>query len=1209
LQQIFVLLASTAGVFFLPIGLKLSPGMLDWFTIRPTAQPILLLAFVLLIPGAALTQLADSGNRSQSNSDAEGPERLGAYLQSGKPVSGQISPGGKVRFRIALLANQHARFVIAHHGIDVAIHLTALESDAVLNPDEPSTGKDGQQILNVAADKDSSYWLEIASRYPKAEAGAYQIKLMDLGKIRESDLLLMKAGTNFAEASRFYVQGDYSRARELAEKARQQRQQALGTDHPEVAQCLDLLGRISDGKSEFAQAVGLYEQALSLDEKAFGPNDLSLAEILDHLARTYTTMAKYDDALQTAKRALLIRQKHLAESDFLVASSNETLANVYAEKGDYASGENLAAGALESVSHSYDRNDLPYANAEAAVAVIAMRGGIFTHAEELLVHASEVKRATSGENSLVFAESLHDLGWLYQLKRDNIRAEEFETRAMTLESKILGPDHLKISGPLNNLGLIHYRRQDFSIAEGLFQRSLAIKEKFLDPNHPSIAVTINDLGLLYWQREEFEKAKQFFRRALAIYEKVYGQESTLAAFVLGNLGILSKETGDYKGAEEYYKRALDILEKTSGPNNVAVEVTVESLGILYRDEHEYAKAEPMFLRALEITRASYGPDHPNVARIERNLAHLYSASGNIRRALESWQQATAIEEKDLPLNLAIGSERQKRAFFDSYRVNMEKIISFHVDLDPDDNQARDLAITTVLQRKGRVLDVMGDNLEALRNRSTAEDRELLDHLREVTSKLAALVLSGPGKDSLLEHQKQVEKLTTQRESLENEIGRRSTGFYQSSTAVTLNAVRAALPDDTALIEYAIYHPYYPDQSSESSHEFGDARYVAYVITRNGDVRWKDLGDASKIDAAVNALRGALRDPETRKVGALARSLDEKIMRPVRLLTGDSHHLLIAPDGLLDLVPFEALKNETGHYLVERYLFTYLTTGRDLLRMQVARASQSEVTVVADPSFGDRKRSTTGGPQSKGPGLSGGRLVSNGKVTAESLDETYFPPLKGTEAEAQAIHKLFPQAHLFVQAEATKAALLKVRAPSILHIATHGFFLFDRKEEQAAKGNTGSSSGHSESSQTSDNPLLRSGLALTGANVNLHGNESGILTALEASNLNLWGTKLVTLSACDTGLGEVRVGEGVFGLRRAFVLSGTESLVMSLWPVGDYATRQMITAYYTGLKNGQGRGEALRKAELAMLKRKGWEHPYYWASFIEFGQWTSLNDAK
>jgi CHAT domain-containing protein len=138
------------------------------------------------------------------------------------------------------------------------------------------------------------------------------------------------------------------------------------------------------------------------------------------------------------------------------------------------------------------------------------------------------------------------------------------------------------------------------------------------------------------------------------------------------------------------------------------------------------------------------------------------------------------------------------------------------------------------------------------------------------------------------------------------------------------------------------------------------------------------------------------------------------------------------------------------------------------------------------------------------------------------------------------------------------------------------------------------------------PLLRSGLTLAGANFSRTGPEKGILTALEASNLNLWGTKLVTLSACHTGVGEVRNGEGVYGLRRAFVLAGTESVVMSLWPVSDYATREIMASYYKGLKKGLGRGEALRQTKLALLKRKDRQHPFYWASFIQSGEWGSLD---
>jgi CHAT domain-containing protein len=142
----------------------------------------------------------------------------------------------------------------------------------------------------------------------------------------------------------------------------------------------------------------------------------------------------------------------------------------------------------------------------------------------------------------------------------------------------------------------------------------------------------------------------------------------------------------------------------------------------------------------------------------------------------------------------------------------------------------------------------------------------------------------------------------------------------------------------------------------------------------------------------------------------------------------------------------------------------------------------------------------------------------------------------------------------------------------------------------------------------ENPLLRSGLALAGANNRGDGTkEDGILTALEASGLNLWGTKLVVLSACDTGLGEVKNGEGVYGLRRAFVLAGAESLVMSLWSVSDYVTREMMTGYYKNLKQGMGRGEALRQVQLEMLKRNDRKHPFYWAGFIQSGEWTNLDE--
>src|SRR5262249_37205932 len=228
------------------------------------------------------------------------------------------------------------------------------------------------------------------------------------------------------------------------------------------------------------------------------------------------------------------------------------------------------------------------------------------------------------------------------------------------------------------------------------------------------------------------------------------------------------------------------------------------------------------------------------------------------------------------------------------------------------------------------------------------------------------------------------------------------------------------------------------------------------------------------------------------------------------------------------------------------------------------------------------------------------------TTGQDLSSVYFAPLDGTAQEALAIKSLFPEANILTGRQATKSALKKAAAPRIRHIATHGFFLQDN--ETPAAGNAQAATRGINASARIENPLLRSGLALAGANLR-SGDDDGILTAMEASGLNLWGTKLVVLSACDTGLGEVRDGEGVYGLRRSVVLAGAESLVMSLWPVSDYVTREMMTAYYKGLKQGLGRGEALRQAQLNMLKRKGRGHPFYWASFIQSGEWANLDGER
>jgi CHAT domain-containing protein len=412
--------------------------------------------------------------------------------------------------------------------------------------------------------------------------------------------------------------------------------------------------------------------------------------------------------------------------------------------------------------------------------------------------------------------------------------------------------------------------------------------------------------------------------------------------------------------------------------------------------------------------------------------------------------------------------------------------------------------------------------------------------------------------------------------------------------VTFEAVQAAIPASAALIEFAAYRPFDPAVDMVAA-AFGKLRYAAYVVHRAGPPRGVDLGDAATIDKAVEALRSALGDPARTDVRQLSRALEDAVMRPLRGLVGDSTHLLISPDGALNLVPFEALLDERGRYLVQRYRCTYLTSGRDLLRMQVARESQHGPLIVANPAFGEPAASTA-----PIPGPTGGTGGQRRSVTsARDLSEVYFAPIAGTAREARAIGLLFPDATVLARERATESSLRQFGAPRLLHIATHGFFLqYAGVAPKPGAPESGGGPGR--------DPLLRAGLALARANVR-GGTEpdDGVLTALEASRLNLWGTRLVALSACDTGVGEVRNGDGVYGLRRAFVLAGAESLLMSLWPVSDSWTERQMRSYYRNLKLGKGRGESLRLVQLGMLSGNPRLHPFYWANFIHAGDWAPL----
>lgn len=914
--------------------------------------------------------------------------------------------------------------------------------------------------------------------------------------------------------------------------------------------------------SKYAEAFPLAEKALELQERVLGPEDPELARTLYVLAAISEFKVEFAKA-----EAFYLRGQKIAEKA-LGPQNQVTLARL-----------------LNTCAWHYLRNRSDYARAEL-----------------MYQRALAIWEKTLGSDHPEVAQSLSDLGFLFNDIGDYVRAEAALQRALSIYEKSLPEGHGALENTLNRLALVYREKGDYLKAEPLFQRSLNYWEKTFGPVHGWVAIGLNNLAELYVTTGDFDRAEPLLQRALSINEKRNGPDHPAVFIGRYRLSRVYYNKGDYAKAEALGSDALPALEKVLGPNHLVVGSQSHLLAKIYIARNDHTKAEPLARRALTILEAVGGPNYYSLADVLFDLASVSAAQGKLAEAVTLQTRANAIIEYNLNVNLATGSERQKVAYLATLSEQLNRAISLHVRSAGDDPAARGLAATSILQRKGRVQDALSNSLASLRDRFGPEDRALLDHLNSVTSQMARLVLSEPKGVSIAEHLEKIKRLEAQREKLENEVSRRSLGFYRPSKTNTLGAVQTALPSEAALVEFAIYRPF--DPKADHAKAYGESRYIVYILRRVGDVRIKDLGPANVINVAVNRLRQAVRDPRRKDVQQVARELDEKVMRPVRELIGDASQLLISPDGELNLVPFEVFIDERGQNLIETYSVSYLTTGRDLIRMQVARASESQPAVIANPFFGEKGSDTLFASVSRARPT---RVSKRPSITnTRNLSDTYFAPLSGTAHEATSIKTLFPEAKLLTDSSATETAVKELTAPKLLHIATHGYFLDD---EDSRVNKDGGPPERRLGKSIIENPLLRSGLALAGANRRSGGTDDGILTALEASGLNLWGTKLVVLSACDTGLGEIRNGDGVYGLRRSFVLAGAESLVMSLWPVSDFVTRDLMTNYYKNLKNGMGRGEALRQVQLSMIKQPQRRHPFYWASFIQSGEWANLDGKR
>jgi len=1055
------------------------------------------------------------------------------------------------------------------------------------------------------------------------------VLMPELAKGQVNPPALTTQSDELAEAERLaqqveqlYNQGKYQEAIPLLERVLSIRRKILGQQHLDVAVSLNDLATLYYNQGLYKEAEPLFQQALELRKRLLGEEHLDVAASLDSLATLYGEQARYGEAEPLSRQALELRKRLLGEEHPDVAASLNNLAYLYMNQGRYREAEPLFIQALELRKRLLGEDNPLVAYTLNNLATLYENQGRYREAEPLYRQALELRKRLLGEQHPAVATSLNNLALLYLRQGRYREAEPLYRQALEMRKRLLGEQHLAVAVSLNNLASLCKIQGRYGEAEPLYRQALEIRKGSLREAHPDVADSLNNLAELYKSQGRYTEAEAFFRQALELIERSPDRENIHFVFALNNLAGLYEIQGRYGEAEPLYRQVLELRKRLLEEKHPDVATSLNNLAFVYANQGRYGEAEPLYRQALELRRRLLGeehPDvanslsnlaglyksqkcykeakllfeqalelrrrllgdtHPDVANSQINLAFLYLSQGGTKDALDFLTQGLKVQEHNISLNLAVGFDRQKRDYIETVSGTTDATISLHLNAAPKNSQAARLAVTTIFQRKGRILDVFTNSLQILRQRvNDPESQKLIDDLSNTYSQLATLIYNQPQKLPPEEYRQRVSKLDDKAKQLENQLSRRSAEFGTLSQPVTLEGIQKLIPADAALVELVRYQPFNP--KAQPNKGFGEPRYAAYILTSSGEPQSIDLGEAKKIEKSLELFRQSLADKNTpiSQLQESARDLDRLLMQPVRKLLGNTHKILISPDSALNLIPFEALVDENNQFLVEKYAFTYLTSGRDLLRQQNPSPSQQPPVVLADPYFDRRGEVPT---------------VSSNSNNTRSIDlsKIIFSTLSGTAEEARAIASLL-NINPLLHSQASEGAIKQVKSPLILHIATHGFF------------QNGSQS-QSNQNTINDNPLLLSGLVLSGFKKQQGGgNEDGVLTALEVTTLNLVGTKLVVLSACDTGLGQDTTGEGIYGLRRALVIAGSESQLISLWKVDDNATKDLMVKYYNRLLNNQGRSEALRQTQLEMLKSETYQHPYYWAAFIPSGDWRPM----
>ena len=986
-----------------------------------------------------------------------------------------------------------------------------------------------------------------------------------------------------------FRQGEFAKAEPYFQRVAKIYENKVGLEHPDTIQSLKELATCYHRQLDLVGAERTYEKIVKILDVVKNSGDLDIPGYLHTVAEFYRYQGKHLAAEPLYLRSLELTEKKDGPSHPRTAARLGHLASFYNSQGNYFAAEPLLQRAFDILKENPANNDNELANAMYDLGSSFSQTGRDLQAMELFRDALKIKENIYGSDS---EETVGIRGWVSTFYSNSFgeyqKAIELQKTNLEITRGIYSESSREYALQLAfSLGVTYWKADQFENSVECFQKSLKIAAKQSD-GMPDDAVNIkHNLAGVLEEMGRLEEAKRLQEECLKLRLSRYGETHHQTIASLSALAKLHAKLGHLTDAETFGRRWFENAEKTNDShlNNGFM------LGKILAKCGKLDEAERYFKQ--DVDRASriiaYDADR---ADADVRLADFYAATDQFSKAIAAQDAArkkvTRYATRRLPM---LTGARRKKYLYTEYRPGFEKALSLGL-IGSGNARAATLSAGWLLNGKSLTQEVLAE--ASLLSSPTAAP--IVNELRGIRQRLSNIGLQG--EPSTSESRANVSELESRLEILQSELAELGLGSSSRQDWVRIGTLMTNLPQDSCFISLARFRVH-DFNATFDSHErapesvWKSSRYAAWIVPPigSGDVVCVDLGVAKPIDEAIAAISTSIsksgRQLEETDEKSLTvelkkkmRELSEMVFTPLTPHLQEYKKLVISPDGNLWSVPWESLLIDDGKsYLVESFQVRYVSSGRELVNPIAPRSVVGDPAIFANPNFEINGEERDLKPDSQ-PAHSGS-------------SDRKFAPLVFSAAEARAIRPAIKsyvgkEPRVFTATKAQESTFKQLHRPQVLAVSTHGYF-----EENERIGN----------------PLLRCGLAFSGANNREHaigkGREDGILTGLEIVGIDLRGTELVVLSACETGVGDIQNGEGVAGLRQAFQLAGAQSVVSSLWQVEDGETARLMNLFFDNLAKGLTKSKALRQAQLSRIKarraRHGAAHPFFWAAFTLTGQ--------